>query len=494
MYKNLCNLIEEASRLDKELKKMSPEKQMETLRKLNSANFETFQHYYPRFNPNIDLALDDKYKDDYHKFRTTNYLFHNFKDNIDLNKTVEGYRVGSRKMNNAMQDFFNKNFYTPVNQLDKDGKRLRRRSIRQKELDKELTNDEEFLNFKNFGDSNKKYAFYHGGSYNKLQNDIFGNRADKFKGVNAFNEIGVPENGFWVHQVPISNSTKFEDIPNKASREINNRVNFYSKKAYSYGDIPAQLYGVTTGDNLYDTNNGYEKFITADDLNNKNTIAAIEKLNHPIDPDDKKEISTDLYYNQKERDKYIHPYLNDETLKKLKQAEEEAQRKAEEEAQRKAKEEAKKQAALEAQRQAEAERRAQTEAKAQRQAEAERRAQTEAKKQAALEAQRQAEAERRAQTEAKAQLEKQMARAEAERRKQTTQRHAKERHEQRPFYQPYMTKAKRYFRTHPNAKYAAAGLGGLGAAGLSYGAYNALNGDVETPETPDHIHELLGAL
>jgi len=81
-------------------------------------------------------------------------------------------------------------------------------------------------------------------------------------------------------------------------------------------------------------------------------------------------------------------------------------------------------------------------------------------------------------------LEKQMARAEAERRKQTTLRHAKERHEQRPFYQPYMTKTKRYFRTHPNAKYAAAGLGGLGAAGLGYGVYNALNGELN-PDLPD---------
>jgi len=526
MYKNLCNLIEEASRLDKELKKMSPEKQMETLRKLNAANLETFDYHIPGITPDdlINLRLHSSpnsknYSKSYDTLRDLNVLDFEHPNLINKNNIADDFRTNLRKFTQAQNEYYNRIYNKPLNQL------------KTRENIHDYRNRLKFTEFKNknknnktstFFDKNQNFGIINGGSYTKTLLDLYGNRDKKLKGVYSDRNY-LNSKGLWVHQVPVDKNTDLNDfiksVKNNKESPLGYSYSYANRKAYDYLDKPAVVYGITNGDNVLKTSNPREAFVPNDKYQNGKYKIELVDPEYRLDflqnlsniglLSDKENglMNQERYLNDKGRQKLSEIQAEEEAKKQAaleaqrqtdveaqRQAEEEAQRKAalEAEAQRKAEEEAQKQAALEAQRKAEEEAKKQAALEAQKQAEAERRAQAEAQKQAALEAQRKAEEEAKRKAEAQAQLEKQMARAEAERRKQTTLRHAKERHEQRRFYEPYLVKSKRYFRTHPNAKYAAAGLGGLGAAGLGYGMFN--DDAPETPETPDHIHELLGAL
>jgi len=107
--KSLTSLIEEASRLDKELAKMPPEKQMEILNKINQNNLN---NYYNRIgksylnNPDLHV-LNNDFID---RMSDLNYNFQQIQDNLDLNNKqtiADELRVLQRRMFKNIDDKYN---------------------------------------------------------------------------------------------------------------------------------------------------------------------------------------------------------------------------------------------------------------------------------------------------------------------------------------------------------------------------------------------------
>ena len=457
--KSLVNSIEEASRLDKELKKMSPEKQMEVLRKLNAANLESFEHYVPGVTPTslINLKLagspnSKKYSKAFDTLRDLNVLDLEYPDLINKNNVANDFRTNLRKFTQAQREYYNNLYNTPLSQL-KTRENIRKYRNR---LDfSEIRNENKNNKTLDFFDKNQKFGVINGGSYTKALLDLHGNRAEKLKGVYSDRNY-LNSRGLWVHQVPVDKNTNLdnfiETVKNDKESPLGYSYSYANRRAYDYLDKPAIIYGIINGDNVLKTLNSKEAFIPNDKYQNgKYKIEVIDPKYRAFNDLDLSNIKS--FKDEKNGLANQERYLNEKGKQKFLeiQAEEEAKRQAALEAQRKAEEEARKRAEEEARKQAEEE--------------AKRRAEEEARKRAEEEARK---------------------RAEEEARRQATLKRAKERHEQRPFYQPYLTATKRYFRTHPNVGYTAASLGGLGAGALGY---NLFSDDVS-----DRIHELLRAL